>query len=327
MPKGGVNRLKFLRPHVLFFTCLLLLATTSVVTAQTTSGFRQSDLTCRAQCSAPNQSDSLVHPWGVSFLAHQNFFIAENGAGTVDGYDITGVLSSSVTIPLPGGSTAGVSKPTGIVVDPDLNIRIGRTAFELFAATQEGTIVGFTFQNGAPSQAAIIVDHSLSAEFTGLTLLHPTCCNPVLAAANFHDGEIEVFGPSQIALPGAFEDPNLPAGYAPFNIQTIGNQVFVTFAKQDESRRTPVAGDGLGIVSVFDQDGNFIRRFVSNGGNLNAPWGITATSANFGPFANDILIGNAGDGRIDVYDPATAEFLGPLVDGEQKPISNAELRG
>jgi uncharacterized protein (TIGR03118 family) len=319
--------LKYSKLFLLASVALLAFASTTVATAQTTLGFRQTDLTCQAQCAAPNQSDFLLKPWGIAALPDLTFFIAENGAGRIDGYDITGVLSSSITIPLPGQSTATISKPTGIVVDPDLNLSVGRAAFELFAATEEGTIVGFTFENGAPNQVAIVVDHSFSAVFTGITLLHPSCCNPVLATANFHDGEIDVFGLSQIALPGPFEDPNLPAGYAPFNIQTIGNQVFVTYAKQDESRRAPVFGDGFGIVSIFDQEGNFIRRFASDGGKLNAPWGITMASANFGPFANDILIGNSGDGRIGVYDPATAEFLGPLTDGEQRLIANAGLRG
>ena len=112
---------------------------------------------------------------------------------------------------------------------------------------------------------------------------------------------------------GSFKDPNLPTGYAPFNIQQIGTQVFVTYAVQDAAGLNPVPGSGNGIVNVFDQEGNFIRRFASNG-SLNAPWGIVQASANFGSFSNDILIGNFGDGTIDAFNAFSGRFEGTLLD-------------
>jgi hypothetical protein len=129
-----------------------------------------------------------------------------------------------------------------------------------------------------------------------------------------------------VALPGSFTDPNLPAGYAPFGIQVIGSQVFVTYAVQDAAKHGPVVGAGNGIVSIFDMDGNFVRRFATAGA-LNAPWGVTQATANFGPFSNNILIGNAGDGNINAFDLATGNFVGKLKDGDGHVIAKIALHG
>ena len=304
-----------------FLIAVLLLLANSAA-AQTTLGYRQINLACRIQCS-PNNPTSLLDPWGIAFLPGQNFLIAEHGSGQVDTFDASGVFTAGLEVPLPAGSTATASRPTGMVADPEANIRVGLKTFQFFVATEEGTIVAFNVSNGNFQDVQILVDRSVSAQFTGITLLHPTCCNPMLAVANFAAGEIEVFSPSQTALPGGFEDPNLPAGYSPFNIQTVGNQVFVTYAKRDENGDA-LKGEGLGIVSIFDQDGNFIRRFASDGGSLNAPWGVVRSSANFGPFPNDILIGNSGNGQIQIFNPATGESLGALTDSEGFVIFNAD---
>jgi len=133
---------------------------------------------------------------------------------------------------------------------------------------------------------------------------------------DFHGGFIETFLPAfvPVALPGSFSDPNLPSGYAPFGIQVVGRQVFVTYALPDALKHDPVVGAGNGIVNIFDMDGNFVKRFAT-GGALNAPRGIAQASTNFGPFSNDILIGNVGDGTISAFDPASGRFVGPLLDG------------
>jgi uncharacterized protein (TIGR03118 family) len=322
------SRLKFQKPsHLLFLVLLTVCFFTSNANAQTSLGYRQKNLTCH-NCTAPSHSDFLLDPWGIAFLPGQNFLITENNPGRIDIYNVNGVPGIGFTLPLPAGSTAASSRPTGIVADPGDNFPLGPIHFQFFAATEEGTIVGFSLDDtGQPVNVRVVVDRfPASAVYTGITILHPNCCNPKLAVTNFHDGTIEIYGLSQVDLPGHWTDPNLPAGYSPYNIQTIGDQVFVTYAKQDQTRSTAVFGDGLGIVSIFDQEGNFVRRFASDGLKLNAPWGITKASANFGPFASDILIGNAGDARIGVYNPTTGEFLGPMHDGEGKLISNNGLR-
>ena len=186
---------------------------------------------------------------------------------------------------------------------------------------------GVDANGNIPQQATLEVDHSqLGAVYTGVAILKPNCCSPFLAVANFHSGLIEpytqLFDP--LAPPGSFTDPNLPPGYGPFGMQVIGNQVFVTYAVQDAARQSPVAGAGNGIVNVFDLEGNFVKRFAT-GGELNTPWGVTQASANFGPFSNDVLIGNAGDGVINAFDPVTGNFAGQIKDGDGNLIVNAGL--
>lgn len=132
----------------------------------------------------------------------------------------------------------------------------------------------------------------------------------MLAAADFHNGIIQLFDRS-FAPAGTLRDPGLPAGFAPFGMQVIGNQLFVTFAPQDAEKVNPVPGGGNGIVSTFDFSGHFVRRFVTSGP-LDDPWGVAQAGAEFGPFANAILVGNTGDGVINAFDFVTGNFLGRL---------------
>ncbi len=123
-----------------------------------------------------------------------------------------------------------------------------------------------------------------------------------------------------MALPGRpFVDPNLPQGYAPFGIQAINGDIYVTYAKQDSARTDEVAGSGFGFVSVFAPNGQFVRRVVSHGA-LNAPWGLALAPASFGRFSNRLLVANFGDGAINAYDLATGKFAGRLRGADHKPI-------
>lgn len=193
--------------------------------------------------------------------------------------------------------------------------------------TEQGTI--FTWGPDAQGNflpSATQVRKRAGALYKGVAILDSLLTAPVLAVTDFHGGFIETFLPgfASVAIPGSFTDPNLPAGYAPFGIQVIGRQVFVTYALQDVVKHDPVAGPGNGIVSIFDMDGNFLKRFATAGA-LNAPWGVTQASATFGPFSNDILIGNAGDGTINAFDPATGNFVGELIDGDGNDIVEVGL--
>jgi uncharacterized protein (TIGR03118 family) len=124
-------------------------------------------------------------------------------------------------------------------------------------------------------------------------------------------------------------DPNLPKGYAPYNIQELGGKLYVMYAKVDPATGKASAGAGQGFVNVFNLDGspglpNGNTRLIS-GINVNAPWGAAIAPPSFGPFAGDLLIGNNGDGTIDVFDPLTGAFLGMLLDPTGNPITNSGL--
>src|SRR5437879_9020696 len=105
---------------------------------------------------------------------------------------------------------------------------------------------------------------------------------------------------TKVTLDGHFTDPQIPAGYAPFNIANVDGDLFVTYAKQDAEKHDDVAGAGNGFVDVFDTNGHLLRRFASRGP-LNSPWGIVRASFAFGRFSGLILVGNFGAGRFSAF--------------------------
>jgi len=146
-----------------------------------------------------------------------------------------------------------------------------------------------------------------------------------LYAANFRAGDVEMFT-GKYHLIKTFRDPNVPADYAPFNVQNLGGTLYVTFAKQDSTKHDDVAGPGHGFVDAFTLDGVLIRRLVSHGP-LNSPWGLAIAPAGFGSFAGNLLVGNFGNGWINAFDPATGAYKGPLLDASGAPIVLGDLWG
>lgn len=285
-----------------------------------TIAYRQTNLSSDVPGTASHTDLALRNPWGVAFNPGQPFFIANNN-GRVISEDASGAFTApgGFIIPNAAGNGSG-SLPIGIVADPNSFFGGGNLVQPFITVTEDGGIYlwGIDTRRDIPTAATLVVDHTQSgAVYTGLEILNPPCCAPFLAVANFRSGFVETYTVnfSPLAPPGSFVDPNLPAGFAPFGMQIIGNQVFVTYAVQDASKQNPVFGAGNGIVDIFDFEGNFVRRFAT-GGALNAPWGVTQASANFGPFSNDILVGNFGDGTINAFDSATGNFIGQLTDGD-----------
>ncbi len=297
-------------------------------TAQTI-GYRQSNLASTLPNAANNVAPGLVNPWGIAFLSDQPFFIADNKAGRVTAHDSTGIGVVPGGFIVPNATATGFDTPTGIVADQNSFFGGPSLVKPFILVSEQGTI--FTWGPDAQGNflpAATMVRKRVGAVYKGVAILNSLLTAPVLAVTDFDGGFIETFLPgfASVALPGSFTDPNLPAGYAPFGIQVIGGQVFVTYALQDAAKHDPVVGAGNGIVSIFDMDGSFVRRFAT-GGPLNAPWGIIQASANFGPFSNDILIGNVGDGTISAFDPTSGQFLGQLLDGDGFALAEVGLHG
>ena len=113
-------------------------------------------------------------------------------------------------------------------------------------------------------------------------------------------------------LPGAFTDPDLPAGFVPFNVQNIGGKVYVTYAPPGRAAEI-AATPGLGVVDVFDENGGSLQRLVT-GGQLAAPWGVALAPAGFGQFGGDLLVGNFSfvASEINAFDPVTGAFQGTI---------------
>ena len=166
-----------------------------------------------------------------------------------------------------------------------------------------------------------IVDNSTSgAVYTGLAI-DTGAGGDMIYAADFTKNSVDVFSGSfaPVTTAGGFVDSTLPAGYAPFGIQQIGDKIYVAYAQPDPTTHEKT-GAGLGLVDVFDKQGNLLTHLVAAGGALNAPWGLAMAPANFGKFSNMLLVGNFGDGKINVYDPATGTMQGTLSNNDGSAI-------
>lgn len=276
---------------------------------------------------AVHQDANLIDPWGLTSSATGPFWIANTGTGVSTVYDGGGVtVPLVVTVPPPSGGTPP-GRPTGATFNGSSNFELsaGAPARFLFASAQ-GTISGWNPATD-PTHALLKVDHSSDgAIYRGLAVGN-NGSGDFLYAANFHSGSIEVFDSqfNSTTLPGNFVDPNLPAGFAPSDLQNIGGVLYVAYAKQAGIGDGEATGPGAGFVDRFDLNGSLLGRVVSQG-QLNAPSGMAMAPDGFGPFGGALLVGNFGDGRINAFDPATGAFLGSLEDMAGEAIAIAGLR-
>ena len=271
----------------------------------------------------------LVNPWGLVHGPATPWWVADNGAGVSTLYNTQSVpavkVPLTVTIPVPEGSPAGTTAaPTGVIFNGNggFNVSENGTSFSsLFIFdTEDGTISGWNLNFSDRTHAILAVDRSnvgKGAVYKGLAI-GSNSSGTFIFATNFRFGTIEMFD-SNFKLVRSFTDHRLPQSYAPFGIQNIGGNLYVTFAKRDATKHDDVAGPGHGFVDVFDTNGNLISRLISRG-SLNSPWGLALAPANFGTFSNDLLVGNFGDGHINVFDPNTGAALGSLQDSTGVPI-------
>jgi uncharacterized protein (TIGR03118 family) len=286
----------------------------------------------------------LQNAWGIAFSpAGSPFWVNDNATGCSTLYDGVGtkVTALQVSIPLPGNVVATTScqpsnpssqsaspaAPTGIVWSPAASFLVpGTTIPAVFIfSTEDGTISAWAGGLNPATNAVIAADESMnSAVYKGLAFA-VNAKGPFLFATDFHNGKVDVFGPNgadgmftKTTLGGSFSDPQIPPGFAPFNIANIDGDLFVTYAKQNDEKHDDVAGAGHGFVDVFDTSGHLIRRFESRG-RLNSPWGIARASFAFGPFSGKILVGNFGDGRINVFNN-DGSWVDQLEDVRGKPL-------
>jgi uncharacterized protein (TIGR03118 family) len=306
---------------------ILLVAFLAGRTSAQSSSYAQTNLVSDGAVAAPHTDKKLINPWAVAFSPGGPFWISDNNSGFSTLYDNQGVPQSLiVTIPPPAGAP-GPATPTGMVANATANFAVnGSPAFFIFS-TEDGTISAWTGGNNAVLEVNNPNFNSgTDPVYKGLALLS-NGTGTFLLATNFRNARIDVFDSmfKPAALAGNFTDPTLPAGFAPFGVHVLNNnQVYVTYAMQDAPKHDPVNAPGNGFVSLFDANGNFVRRVISQG-QLNSPWGTVVASANFGQFSNDLLIGNFGDGTINAFDPTTGNFLGTLKDSNGSALVNGSL--
>jgi uncharacterized protein (TIGR03118 family) len=284
---------------------------------------------------ADHQDTTLQNAWGITFFLGGPIWVNDNASGISTLYqgDGTGFGGAdpalAVTIPPPMGGMPP-SAPTGIVANTSFGfaLKANSTPALFVFDTEDGTISAWNLPLGVPGNAELEVDNSTEkcgngatgAVYKGLAL-GANANGAFLYATNFRCATLDVFdsGFNPAKLSGSFQDPKIPAGYAPFGIANVLGNLVVTYAKQDDAKHDDVAGPGHGFVDVFDTDGNLIRRFARRG-HLNSPCGIAMAPFDFGELSGNLLIGNFGNGKINAFDPISGHSTDEIEDVHGTPI-------
>jgi uncharacterized protein (TIGR03118 family) len=277
------------------------------------SSYLATSLVTDLDAPGASSDEFLVNPWGLAFHPTGYGWVANNDTSTVTLYNGNGVVQDLV-VDIPAGG-AGDANPTGIVYNPTQDFRVtqnGVTAPSQFIiAGEAGTLAAYA-QSVNATEAITVFDVGDGPVYKGLAIGSAAGAN-YLYATDFLNNHIDVFDRNfvRVNLIGNFRDPALPAGYAPFGIQVVGDRVYVAYAQKSAVADEQAKGAGLGVVSVFSTNGTFIRQLV-NGGALNAPWGMAVAPVNFGSFSNHLLVANFGDGKINAYNTTNGNFAGTL---------------
>jgi len=273
------------------------------------------DLVSDTATTAPTTDSNLVNGWGLSAGPTTPWWTSNNGTNTTTLYNGSGA-KQALTVAVAGA-------PTGTVYNGNASDFVvsqsGKTGSARFLfSTEAGTILGWSPGVNATTALAGVDHSSQGAVYKGLTTM-----NDRLYATDFHNGRVDVFDASfnPVPLTAAFQDAKVPKGFAPFGIQALGGNIFVTYAKQDSAKKDDVAGGGAGYVDEFTPDGALVAR-VAVGGRKNAPpnapWGLALAPATFGGFSGDLLVGNFGNGRISAYTTVGGKWVykGQLREGD-----------
>jgi len=286
--------------------------------------YAQHNLVSDGFVPADHINSDVVNAWGLVSGPTTPWWIVDNGTGKSTLYNVaTGTFPLTVTVPGVGGEQGN---PTGIVFNGGsgfvVNNGAGTSPARFIFASEDGTISAF---RGVP--VVTVVPNAQApahgAIYKGLAIDSATN-GQFLFATDFHNGNVDIFDASfhLVTIPGAFTDPTLPPGFAPFGIQNIDGTIYVTYALQDEDKEDDVAGPGNGFVDAFTTSGAFIRR-VASMGELNSPWGLALAPVDFGRFSGDLLVGNFGDGRIHAFrqeEDGEFEAVGLLHSAAGRPI-------
>ena len=282
------------------------------------TSYRQINLVSDQPGVALLQDTNLVNSWGVSFSPTSPFWVSDNGTGKSTLYSVTNDASGSLQVTKLGleVSIPGEGNPTGQVFNNTTNFHGDPFLF----VSEDGTISGW--RNALGTTAEVLATRA-GAVYKGVTLASVAGV-PFLLAANFSEGTVDVYD-GNASLIGQLSDPHAPAGYAPFNVQSIEGLIFVTFAKQDADKEDDVPGPGHGLIDVLNLQTQRFHRFATGsnaGGHLraiNSPWGVALAPGSSGKHGDKLLVGNFGRGTIMAFDEH-GHFEGFLESKPREPV-------
>ncbi len=332
--KNSIIRNLRLKALFIFFGCFLLFITgcqktndltatnaqTNVSDAQAKYGyalssFFQENLNANTTgYNAPHINGKLHNAWGMAVSPGGTFWVSAADGGVSFVYDKNGSQPIGY-VAIPSHLKNAPGNPTGQIFNgtPDFIIPgTGATAKFIFAS-EDGTISGW---NGGLSAILVANRNPQGSGYTGIAMATNSGAN-FLYAANFAKEKIDVFDKDfKHVNSSAFKDADIPKHYVPFGIRTINNMLYVTYARKTADGDEDSSGVGLGFVDVYWPNGSLAKHFAAHG-TLNAPWGIAEAAPELlGKSA--LLIGNFGDGRINVFD-WDGNFIGQLSQNG-KPI-------
>jgi uncharacterized protein (TIGR03118 family) len=305
------------------FISVVATAMVALFSTNALAQYKQTDLVSNQAGVAPVQDPDLVNGWGLTRAPASPFWVSDNVSGKSTLYRGNGTkVPLTVIIPSASGSTTGT--PTGtqfnitvLTATPGFAVSNGTVsapALFLFD-TLDGTISGWN-PNVDLTHAKIAVPSSgAGAVYTGLAIATTSSGSFLYAADNGPNSRVDVFD-SHFNLVKSFTDPDIKGGFAPYGIQNLNGNIWVTFGGNKSAS---------GFVDEFDTDGNLLKR-VSADTPLHSPWGLAMAPANFGPFSGALLVANnIPKGRINAIDPNTGTFLGVLRDMNGQAIEIDQL--
>ncbi|MFZ0771139.1 MAG: TIGR03118 family protein [Candidatus Sulfotelmatobacter sp.] len=288
---------------------LLLVFSSSAALAQYQVTYLTSNLTGKAKFTDP----LLKNAWGLAYSPDNPFWISDEASGWSTLYNAHGDPQSLQVI-IPPATGTGAGTPTGIVYNGSTEFQIDTWTSVFLFATLDGTISGWSAFN--PS-AALIGATSAGSSYTGLAITNKTSGNS-LFAADAANNKVDIYD-GNFNLTGSFTDPEIPAGFAPFGIQDIDGQVYVSFAA--------TSGGPGGYIDIFSETGTLVKRFA-HGKPLNQPWGFAVAPANFGTFSKALLItNNTSAGAVNAFSLTTGKLLGTLSNSSGKALTINGLWG
>jgi uncharacterized protein (TIGR03118 family) len=286
--------------------------------------YKQTNLLADTSGPGVPTDSNLVNPWGISRSSTSPWWVSDNGTGLATLYTGTGGIAPLVVTIPPSSATSGTGTPTGQIFNgtTDFHLKNGNPAAFIFV-TEDGTISGW---NGGTTAELTPVDTKSASVFKGIAIatINDPYAGPTnfLYVADFRKARVNVYDAKfkKVQLDGdSFKDERIPKGFAPFNVQNIGGNIYVAFAKQDSAKHDEVDGAGLGYVDVFSPTGRLLLRLQS-GWWFNGPWGMAQAPSDFGIYSHDILVGQFGSGQILAFDPLTGRFKDTLRDSTNAPI-------
>src|ERR1700674_3059091 len=291
------------RTHVISAALgFLLVLSSSAALAQ----YQPTNLTSDLAGKAKHQDSLLKNAWGLAYSPGAPFWISDEADGWSTLDDGKG-NPQSLQVIVPSGSGIGAGTPTGIVYNGSTEFKISNWTSLFLFATLDGTIQGWSAFN--PS-ATLIGARSAGSVYTGLAITSKASGNSLFAADSANN-RVDIYNAS-FGLTGSFTDTTLPAGFAPFGIQDISGQLYVSFAS--------TSGGPGGFIDIFTEQGVFVKRFA-HGAPLNQPWGFAVAPANFGTFSNALLISNnTNTGTINGYNLTTGALIGTMKNTANKTL-------